>query len=232
MGKRIEGFEEIAGTQVRELTTRLNAREIDYWVDLGILLGYIREGGPIGWDDDIELGIWAKDLDDCIEYAEGLDGYSVYTKSYKDLIACVGLSPTYDDRVGVNVLVFYEGDEYAYSVSQRRVGSGLPLARLHSAYHWYVHRNSIMDPVANNLTEIRTRRVPKRFYKELVFREEFQFYVPGSVEEYLEHRYGDWRTPDREYSFWEDSGAIVDARPEELVDIDTLTPGSVDSSRQ
>ena len=37
--------------------------------------------------------------------------------------------------------------------------------------------------------------------------------VPGDVDGYLSLRYGDWRTPVRDWCYWEDDGAIVRERP-------------------
>jgi hypothetical protein len=40
--------------------------------------------------------------------------------------------------------------------------------------------------------------------------------VPGDVDGYLTLRYGDWRTPVRDWCYWEDDGAIVRERPGEV----------------
>lgn len=44
--------------------------QIDYWLDSGSLLGAVRHGGFIPWDDDIDLGMRAEDVPRFIEIAQ------------------------------------------------------------------------------------------------------------------------------------------------------------------
>ena len=37
-------------------------KEIKYWLYSGTLLGFIRDGGPISGDTDIDLGFWKEDM--------------------------------------------------------------------------------------------------------------------------------------------------------------------------
>ena len=39
----------------------LDQRKILYWIDCGTLLGLIRDGKIIPWDDDVEIGAWIED---------------------------------------------------------------------------------------------------------------------------------------------------------------------------
>ncbi len=41
----------------------LNKQEIEYWVIGGTVLGSVRHGQIVPWDDDVDIGIYEKDLD-------------------------------------------------------------------------------------------------------------------------------------------------------------------------
>lgn len=41
--------------------------------------------------------------------------------------------------------------------------------------------------------------------------------VPGDIQDYLRLRYGDWRTPRRDWLYWADDGAIVQEAPEQAL---------------
>ena len=43
------------------MADKLNERKITWWLDAGSLLGAIREGKRIEWDDDYDIGFWKKD---------------------------------------------------------------------------------------------------------------------------------------------------------------------------
>jgi lipopolysaccharide cholinephosphotransferase len=80
--------------------------EIDYWLDGGTLLGAIRYGGPIPWDDDVDLCMLRADFERFVAAARERLG-PTYTL----------LTPAEDPYVAVSGKVFVNGthivDRYA-----------------------------------------------------------------------------------------------------------------------
>ena len=64
-----ECIETLAG-----LAPALDAAGVRWWLDYGSLLGYVREGGFIGHDSDIDLGVWGGDMEAAAALAPALKG--------------------------------------------------------------------------------------------------------------------------------------------------------------
>ena len=70
-----------------------NKYEIEYWLDYGSLLGAVRHGGFIPWDDDVDLGVMRKDFDKLLKVLRkefdnhGLDNVTVkvYHENVKNI---------------------------------------------------------------------------------------------------------------------------------------------------
>ncbi|WP_178917761.1 LicD family protein [Natronomonas gomsonensis] len=200
---------------VRDL---LEEQDVSYWLDLGVLLGLVREGHPIEWDDDVEFGVWADEIETVEEIVESLCGFTVRRKIYDGEVHGMDVLPeSPNDGVKTTFVVYRIHDDTAWSATAVRSNNLNPFARLQTAYYWYVHQTEILDPVWNTINEIRTRQAPKQFYMERNYSEEFEIYMPAQVEEYLEYVYGDWRTPTDDYHYWDDSGLVKQETPIELM---------------
>jgi lipopolysaccharide cholinephosphotransferase len=49
--------EDLALRNLEEIKEVFNKFDVDYWLDLGTLLGAVRDGKIIPWDDDIDIGV-------------------------------------------------------------------------------------------------------------------------------------------------------------------------------
>ena len=64
--------EKLAIKALREVKKMLDKHNITYWLDAGTLLGAMRDGKLIPWDNDIDLGTWYKDIDKIINIVDSL----------------------------------------------------------------------------------------------------------------------------------------------------------------
>ena len=60
-----------------EFDALCKANEIPYWINFGTLIGAIRHGGFIPWDDDTDLGIMRDDLDRLMNVVEEESRYRI-----------------------------------------------------------------------------------------------------------------------------------------------------------
>ena len=58
--------EAIAVDNLRQVKTILDEYRINYWLDIGTLLGAVRDGKIISWDHDIDLGTWCEQVSDIV----------------------------------------------------------------------------------------------------------------------------------------------------------------------
>jgi len=214
--------------QLHNTCNKLNKNDIYYWVDLGVLLGLVREGEPISWDDDIDIGILSSEIGDVLDIFRNPNNEIILSK-YKNNICKIKVVPKRTNSLKIDFIVYYVGEEFAWNITHKRTNSYNLLSRLHSAYHWYSHNTVIMDPIFNTINEIRTRKVPKKYYLNREFSERHNIYMPSPSSDYLEFVYGEWKVPKEDYDFWNDSGLIQNLEPEQLFDLDEVFVDNIDS---
>ena len=156
-----------------------------YWMNGGLLLGCIRDGGPMEYDDDADFSFWKSDRQLMEEASKVLqaNGFKLRKKRPNN----DGSITTFSYRYwGVD----YDFCEmYLVNEKMRWIGrAGAPNLEL-------------VNEVPNHGLE------PIELYGR-------QWMKPDDHETYLEALYGDWRNPDPNYCSWEDSKAVIETYPQ------------------
>lgn len=140
---------------------------IEYWLYSGTLLGFIRDGGPIVGDSDIDLGFWKKDMLS-IEKAVVDNGF---IKIHEFSIDGIIYEQRYEhEGVGIDFFYFSKDDniEYTYQFNKKII-TFYPVKEEH---------------FNNEFSNIVERNFSGHVYK-----------IPNDYERILENTYGEWRVP-------------------------------------
>ena len=155
-----------------------------YWMIMGLLLGCIRDGGPIPWDRDSDFGFMEEDLPHLLSAVKMLraEGYNLRPPQVNN-----------DGRITKWALK-YRAVKYEFFLFERH-GRNI---------RWHYHRRRppmelINEVPAHGLTEF-----------DLYDR---RWLIPEDADAILTRIYGDWRTPNPDYVYWRDCGATIDRYP-------------------
>jgi len=152
-----------------------------YWMIMGLLLGCLRDGGPIAWDRDSDFGFMDEDL----------PKFEAASRKLRD--QGFELRPPQVNNDGRTTKWTLRREAIKYEFFQfERQGDRL---------RWYYHRRK---PSIECVNEVPVHGL-KAF--ELYGR---RWQIPDRAEDVLARVYGDWRRPNRNFLQWRDSGAIVD----------------------
>lgn len=151
-----------------------------YWIFLGLLLGCMRGGAPIRWDQDSDFAFLDRDLPQFLTALTALrqDGFDLRP-----------LQVNNDGRT-TKWALRHEGVKYEFFQLDVRG------ARL----RWHYHRR---QPSIEIVNEIPAHGLASL---ELYGR---RFMIPDNPELQLTQIYGDWRTPHPGYTYWRDCRATV-----------------------
>jgi len=161
--------------------TQLHGR---YWMTMGLLLGCVREGGPIAWDRDSDFGFMDRDLSAFLSALDVLrrNGYDLRPMQLNN-----------DGRVTKWALK-REAVKFEFFMFDAR-GDRI---------RWHYHQKKPPLELVNEIPAHGLREF------ELYGR---RWLVPDNAEEVLTRIYGNWRKPDPDYRYWRDCGATVERHP-------------------
>lgn len=223
--------------QVKEITAVLNKYGINYWIDHGTLLGFVREKNTISWDNDVDLSIKRSDLKKInlclIELSKKyfikkkinnkkVVNFSFYPKNRKGLKFDFKIYDKYK-----NVFVY---SSYTQKLDFRKQ---IPRSKkfkiiIHNIFYtlnplnfFHVVLRLFLDskwcpkvvnlekfPWNSSFKKTHVWRVPQKYLEKFEFIDGIR--VPKNPEKYLEYRYGkNWRIPDRDWNYKTDDPTYI-----------------------
>jgi lipopolysaccharide cholinephosphotransferase len=222
--------------QLRWITSLFNKYKINYMLDCGTLLGVLRDGKLIDWEKDIDFAIFEGDIkkmDNVLKQAK-LKGYKMGTSKYKGLITGFKISP---DNFFYNLLYpaiplnKIKGNRTIDIAVLREKGDFLWKPLLFSkgsdktgfifwAYKIIRGINRILKrlfkiPMVKGFSKTGTRLVPKEYFKKSRLYGGLR--IPYMAEEYLNFKYGKWKTPVKNWSYMRDDMSCKKINPEKII---------------
>jgi len=185
----------VAHKILKEVTTALEKRNIWYCLDAGTLLGIIRENRLLPWDNDLDIFVTSDEYKKVasLRWKFRLRGYWVAIRKYKQDESPLKKGDPRVVKIRNRKYLLFAGPVCLDIFIKKRKGE---------CYYWKEGggQKKIM------------KSVPTRFFR-VVTQKEFdgkKYWIPVSYDEYLTYRYKDWRTPDKEWHYLRDDGAIID----------------------
>ncbi len=171
----------------------LNAGEINYFLDAGALLGLVRDGDLIPWDDDLDMSMPVTEL-------------PKFRKRYNQL-RIRGWRVTEDSVMPADGPAWKRGDPRSIKIRNRnalffgrgRIVMDMTLTYPKGDYYWRGAMGKIW-------------RIPRHFYDRHAH---IQFggkpiRIPYQVEDYLKFLYGDWQVPNKDHDPIKNDGSLYD----------------------
>lgn len=213
----------------------LKEHRIAYFLDLGTLLGAVREGAFIEWDNDIDLGT-VYDAGREVKFRELAKvfakagfvvmfwGSTLYLFGHGTEISLTGYRLDRSEKKYYNFEKKPGVAHPAVILAHRMVNGDLKVVygrRVSSLKNLGIRAARLLPKgLRTGMARYLNRFVNEESRKKVVDRgymdslEKIAFYghtfpVPSDREGYLTSRYGDWRTPKREFDFMKDDKSFV-----------------------
>ena len=172
---------ELARKAMGAVSEYLIARGLTVYVDFGTLLGLIRDGDIIPWDDDVDFAINEEDFDRAIELMEG---FLPFAPKQNDIEWNVSVVSRGGNDTSIKVTFLQPGSEYNHfkiGLAKRR----------------HVDGNSVLVGLGGMLYS-----PSHHFLKhEKIEALGYTFCTPSAPEDYLTFVYGDWKTHRKNMTF-------------------------------
>ncbi|MEX0734118.1 MAG: LicD family protein [Steroidobacteraceae bacterium] len=155
-----------------------------YWMIMGLLLGCMRDGGPIRWDRDSDFGFMEEDLPHLLAATKKLHEHGYVMR--RPQVNNDGRTTKWAWKFQAVKYEFFQFEKHGGNI------------------RWYYHRRK---PAMELVNEVPAHGLSSF---ELYGR---RWLMPDKADEILTRIYGNWRKPDPNYVYWRDCGATIDRYP-------------------
>ncbi len=187
------GLIEVTKSMLKGVCSILDNLEIPYFVDNGTLLGIIRENRILPWDNDADISVDSKVAEKIYRnrWRFWLKGYRTFVRRYK-----------FDTE-------HFKKGELRIIKIQTKKG---PFIKEHDILDIFIKKK--VDDIylwTVGAKDIVVQTSPAKYYENLkrITFDDYDYLVPESCENYLEYRYGDWKTPVKEWDWRVDDKSIT-----------------------
>jgi phosphorylcholine metabolism protein LicD len=188
----LEGKNQVlAENLLREIVTILDNSNINYCLEGGTLLGIYRENRLLPWDSDLDLSILEDEL-------HKIDQLTTLLKEKKFRVRF-----RYFETSDVH---FIKGNLRILKIRKQQFFGLIKSPVCLEIFIKYKKDDHVFWKVSD-----KTMGAPFQFYKtikNLLFQGQ-EYKIPGETEAYLTHKYGDWKTPVKEWNAMANEGSIV-----------------------
>lgn len=176
---------------LRDVCGIFERNHINYFIDFGTLLGYVREGALLSFDIDIDFGVLYADKEKKKEIREIMkkSGYNI--SEYYEVDGDIK-EESYKKGDNKFDIFYYQrgkdknGNEYNYCHIFCRIDGKEYKSKNEASAGYYIYRMPIV-PKEKSFNGIKVR-------------------VPENPEKLLEMKYGkNWRTPNKYWHYWYDA---------------------------
>jgi len=200
---------------LKKITSILKDNNIHFWMYGGALLGYVRTGDLISWDNDIDLFVWKSDYHKILQLKHKFTE-SGYKCSVRD--GCIMLK--WKDY-NVTIVHYTLDNDIAYLeklCTRNKLGNIIYYGLLcKTLYHNMTRTSTFLKWLLlkiNSAYKVR-QQVPSHFYQNLktINLCNVNLKVPAETEAYLEYTFGaDWRTPIKNFKYTKQYIKVIDGK--------------------
>jgi phosphorylcholine metabolism protein LicD len=189
---RMEGYTlKKAKRMITNIVKILEKNNIRYWIDMGTLLGIIRDGDLIPWDHDVDIAIDGADAEKLLNITQNFSPRYRIRSTYDHTGRLPGKLRSFRIKPLTEKLSLLYGKKELHLDIYIKY-------KLKNAYYW--------------IDSFTLKKVASKYYDTLdtITWNNRSFKIPSNVEDYLSARYGDWRIPVKKFDSSMDDLAKAD----------------------